>query len=121
MDFDDSTNTLSWADPGELPYGNTFNRFVLDDGGTRIDPAKFTPTPSLQHEILGQNFNEAIGLCHDDGAGRWYVADMGGTIWSFAEDGSDKSDVFHHENRSFTAITLVSHESIYASHVPWVA
>ncbi|KAF1929900.1 YWTD domain-containing protein, partial [Didymella exigua CBS 183.55] len=107
LEIDESTNTLYWTDRGELPYGNSFNRLVLNEAGTRASSDNFEPTVGLQHEVLVQNFNETIGLCHDKDAGRWYAADMGGTIWSFAENGSGKTIVFHDEHRSFTGITLV--------------
>ncbi|KAH8621484.1 3-hydroxybutyryl-CoA dehydrogenase [Alternaria alternata] len=108
LEIDEATNTLYWTDRGELPYGNTFNRMKLEESGTRIDSGGFVPTPGFQHEIIVQNFKEAIGLCHDKDNKRWYVADMGGTIWFFDEDGGDKVSVFSDESRSFTGIVLVS-------------
>lgn len=109
LEIEESTNTLYWTDRGEVPYGNSFNRMALDDTGTSPgSSSNFTPTVGLKHEVLVSNFNETIGLCHDKDAGRWYIADIGGTIWSFAEDGSGKSVVYSEEQRSFTGITLVS-------------
>ncbi|KAF2995065.1 hypothetical protein E8E13_002331 [Curvularia kusanoi] len=108
LEIDEAKNTLYWTDRGEVPYGNTFNRIKLEESGTRIDSGGSNPTPGFQHEIIVQNFHEAIGLCHDKDSKRWYVADMGGTIWSFDENGDDKTVVFHDESRSFTGIVLVS-------------
>lgn len=77
LGFSEATNTLYCTDRGELPYGNDLNRKDLDESGTRIDSTKFTSATELQHEVLVQNLNEAIGLCHDDDAGRWYVGKRG--------------------------------------------
>lgn len=106
--MNESTSMLHWTDHGEFPYGNLFDRVELDESGSGIDLNTFKPTPGMQHEVLVQNFNEAIGLCHDDETKRQYVADMGGTIWSFEEEGRDKGVFFRDGNRSFTGIALVS-------------
>lgn len=80
LHFNDSMNTLYWTDRGEVPYGNTFNRIVLDNTGTCSNLNKFTLTIGLNHEVLIEHFNEAIGLCFDTNSRTWYVADIEGTI-----------------------------------------
>ncbi|KAF5001119.1 hypothetical protein FGRMN_1230 [Fusarium graminum] len=108
LHIDHHTNTLYWTDRGELPYGNTFNRVQLDHSGTAL--AKKTPDAKtgLLHEILTQNLDEAIGLSHDEEARRWYISDMGGTIWSMDENGRDKKVVYQDKERAFTGIAFIA-------------
>ncbi|KAL5610600.1 hypothetical protein FOBRF1_006717 [Fusarium oxysporum] len=107
LEIDQESNTLYWTDRGELPYGNTFNRVQLDESGLRLKKEEADHRTGLKHEILVQNFDEAIGLAHDPEGGRWFVSDMGGTIWLFDSNGGNKSVVFQDKSRSFTGIALV--------------
>ncbi|KAH7476058.1 3-hydroxyacyl-CoA dehydrogenase [Fusarium oxysporum f. sp. albedinis] len=107
LEIDQESNILYWTDRGELPYGNTFNRVQLDESGLKLKKEEADSHTGLKHEILVQNFDEAIGLAHNPEDGRWFVSDMGGTIWSFDSDGGNKSVVFQDKHRSFTGIALV--------------
>ncbi|GJN66055.1 hypothetical protein PLICBS_000071 [Purpureocillium lilacinum] len=107
LDIDESTNTLYWTDRGELPYGNTFNRAQLDARGFALAREQADQTTGLKHEIVAQNLDEAIGLAFDEDDGRWYISDMGGTIWSFDRSGQDKKVVCRDKERAFTGIALV--------------
>ncbi|GJN66044.1 hypothetical protein PLICBS_000060 [Purpureocillium lilacinum] len=107
LDIDESTYTLYWTDRGELPYGNTFNRVQLDTSGFRLAKDEADHKTGLKHEIISQNLDEAIGLDFDEDDGRWFVADMGGTIWSFDRNGRDKTVVCRDKERAFTGIALV--------------
>lgn len=107
LEFDETSNILYWTDRGEVPYGNTFNRIRLDASGT--GPATVSPdaVTGLRHEILAQNFDETIGLALDKAEGRWYISDMGGTIWIFDIKSRTKSKLFEDKSRAFTGIVLV--------------
>ncbi|KAF5696858.1 3-hydroxybutyryl dehydrogenase [Fusarium globosum] len=107
LEIDQESNTLYWTDRGELPYGNTFNRVQLDESGLGLKKEAADDHTGLKHEIIVQNFDEAIGLARNPEDGRWFVSDMGGTIWSFDSDGGNKSVVFQDKRRSFTGIALV--------------
>ena len=107
LDIDEGENVLYWTDRGELPYGNTFNRVRLDTVGTQLAEERANPRTGLKHEILVQNLDEAIGLAFDPSGCRWFVSDMGGTIWSFDQAGGDRTVIFHDEERAFTGIALV--------------
>ncbi|KAG5758327.1 hypothetical protein H9Q72_013535 [Fusarium xylarioides] len=107
LEIDQEFNTLYWTDRGELPYGNTFNRVQLDESGLKLKKDAADDQTGLKHEIVVQNFDEAIGLAHNSEDGRWFVSDMGGTIWSFDSDGGNKSVVYQDKSRSFTDIAIV--------------
>ncbi|XP_044716173.1 3-hydroxyacyl-CoA dehydrogenase-like protein LAM1 [Hirsutella rhossiliensis] len=106
LDIDEKTNTLYWTDRGEIPYGNTFNRIQLDVSGTRPAAEHPDAKTGLRHEILVQNFDEAIGLARDADTGRWFVSDMGGTVWAFEADGKNKTRIYEDKDRAFTGIVL---------------
>jgi sugar lactone lactonase YvrE len=107
LDVDEKSNTLYWTDRGELPYGNTFNRLRLDGSGTRPAADGRDSVSGLRYEVMVQNFDEAIGLAFDPENSKWFVADMGGTIWSFDPDGGNKTKVYEDKERAFTGIALV--------------
>lgn len=106
LDIDETSNILYWTDRGGLPYGNTFNRLQLDASGTRPAEVLSASVPGLKHEILVQNFDEAIGLAYDAEDRRWFISDMGGTIWAFDQDGGNKTKVFEDKERAFTGIAI---------------
>lgn len=107
LDVDEGSNTLYWTDRGELPYGNTFNCVRLDSTGRRPAATTANMVTGLWHEILAQNFDEAIGLAFDSDIGRWYISDLGGTIWAFDVESRQKHKVFEDKDRAFTGIALV--------------
>lgn len=106
----EESNTLYWTDRGELPYGNTFNKLLLDNSGTRPAASHPDPVSGIQYEIIVQNFDEAIGLTFDLETGRWYVSDIGGTIWSFDVNGGRKTKVYEDKSCAFTGIVMATQE-----------
>ncbi|VUC27229.1 unnamed protein product [Clonostachys rosea] len=104
---DESNNILYWTDRGELPYGNTFNKIQLDATGLSLADEEANERTGLKHEIIVQNLNEAIGLAFDEEDKRWFVSDLGGTIWSFDQDGNDKTVFLQDEERAFTGIAFL--------------
>jgi len=74
---------------------NPSNQLVLDNTGVCASSGNLEPTLGLQHGVLLQIFNEPTWLCQNRDAGTWCAADTGGTVWSFAEDGSSKTIVLH--------------------------
>lgn len=98
LEYHEETATLYWTDRGELPYGNTLNR-------ARMNVAA---GDSVKHEIIAQNFDEAIGLKLDPATQSIFVSDIGGTVWRCNFDGSGKSVVFHDKSNAWTGMTLVA-------------
>jgi DNA-binding beta-propeller fold protein YncE len=80
LDIDPTTRTLYWTDRGDPPRGNTVNRAPLDSPpGERKAP-----------EIVFSSLMEAIGLALDLKAGRMFITDLAGTVYSANLDGSNK-------------------------------
>lgn len=102
LEYDDSSNMLYWTDRGEVPFGNSLNRAQLDTTGSAL-PVKTGIFP--KHEIIAQNFDEAIGLRLDKAKDTIYVADLGGTLWKI--HGGVKSKVFEDKTNAFTGFALV--------------
>lgn len=98
LEYYEETATLYWTDRGELPFGNTLNR-----ARTSVASGE-----SIKHEIIAQNFDEAIGLKLDPTTQSIFVSDMGGTVWRCNFDGSGKSVVFQDKSNAFTGMTLVA-------------
>lgn len=102
LEFDGNTNMLYWTDRGEVPFGNSLNRAELDASGHARPVASGL---FLKHEIIAQNFDEAIGLRLDSASGSIYVADLGGTLWKV--QGGFKSKVFEDKTNAFTGFVIV--------------
>jgi hypothetical protein len=84
---------LYWTDRGAPPMGNTLNRAFLG-AGTALE---------LSRQVLADQFDEAIGLTVDYQRQRIYVADLSGSVYSFAMDGSDRRHILTNAGR-FTGI-----------------
>jgi sugar lactone lactonase YvrE len=102
LEYDESANVLFWTGRGEIPFGNTLNKMQLDESG--IPSAKHHS--NVIHEIMAQNFDEAIGLKLDPTGKRIYVADVGGTVWMCNLDGSHRVKVYENKSCAFTCLTL---------------
>ncbi|OJD29360.1 3-hydroxyacyl-dehydrogenase [Diplodia corticola] len=96
---------LWWTDRGEVPFGNTLNRMALDGEGKPVGGDGKGVGGGRVHEVVAQNFDEAIGLERDARNGCWYVADLGGTVWRVREDGA-KEVVYQDKNCAFTGLAL---------------
>ncbi|KAG9640834.1 putative 3-hydroxyacyl-CoA dehydrogenase, partial [Aureobasidium melanogenum] len=102
LEFDGNTSMLYWTDRGEVPFGNTLNRAEIDaNGHARPMASGLFP----KHEIIAQNFDEAIGLRLDNASGIIYVSDLGGTLWKI--QGGVKSKVFEDKTNAFTGFVIV--------------
>lgn len=78
--------------PGEYPLGNTLNVMNLTDVQSKP-------------KILVRHLNEAIGLKIDSINQHVYLADLGGTIYRFNMDGSQKKILYHTDN-AYTGVGL---------------
>jgi hypothetical protein len=80
LDLDLANRMMYWTDRGDPPRGNTVNRAPMDAApGTRKQP-----------EIVFNHLLEGIGLSLDLKAGRMFLTDLGGSVYSANLDGSNK-------------------------------
>ncbi|KAF4544364.1 3-hydroxyacyl-dehydrogenase [Lasiodiplodia theobromae] len=94
--WDGERGELVWTDRGEVPFGNSLNRVVLDAQGEVVGKS---------WRVVAQNFDEAIGVERDERNECWYVADLGGTVWRVQEDGR-KEVVYQDKECAFTGLAL---------------
>ena len=84
LDLDLDNRVMYWTDRGDPPRGNTVNRAPMDAvPGTRKEP-----------EIVFNHLLEGIGLSLDLKAGRMFLTDLGGSVYSANLDGSNKKTLF---------------------------
>jgi len=84
LDLDLHNRVIYWTDRGDPPRGNTVNRAPMDaPPGTRKQP-----------EIVFNHLLEGIGLSLDLKAGRMFLTDLGGSVYSANLDGSNKKTLF---------------------------
>lgn len=84
LDLDLENRVMYWTDRGDPPRGNTVNRAPMDAApGTRKEP-----------EIVFNHLLEGIGLSLDLKAGRMFLTDLGGSVYSANLDGSNKKTLF---------------------------
>ncbi|KAK6218274.1 hypothetical protein LQW54_002801 [Pestalotiopsis sp. IQ-011] len=93
LEVDEEGGLLYWTDRGELPLGNSINRASLSDVGTG------------KYDILARNMHEAIGLTIDKKNRHIYATDLGGSVYRFNMDGSNKQKFYNGEG-AFTGIAL---------------
>jgi hypothetical protein len=103
LEVNEVSDSLLWTDRGELPFGNTLNKVQLDSQGNQINLG----TGLTKHNIISQNFDEAIGLKVDKDGQHIYVSDLGGTLWKCSLDGSKKEKLYEDKSCAFTGLTLV--------------
>ena len=84
LDLDLANRIMYWTDRGDPPRGNTVNRAPMD------------PTPGVKREpeIVFTHLMEGIGLALDLKAGRMFITDLGGSVYSANLDGSNKKALF---------------------------
>jgi hypothetical protein len=93
IEFDSPSKTLFWTDRGEYPFGNTLNKANVGfDGDKKL-------------VTLARHFHEAIGMKIDTINHHIYVTDLGGAVYRFNMDGSEKHRIIDTEN-CFTGITI---------------
>jgi DNA-binding beta-propeller fold protein YncE len=87
LDLDLANRIMYWTDRGDPPRGNTVNRAPMDP----------TPGVKTEPEIVFTHLLEGIGLALDLKAGRMFITDLGGTVYSANLDGSNKKTLFFAE------------------------
>lgn len=103
LEIDEAEKVLYWTDRGELPLGNTINRAKLDSLRAVKDKAT-TSLPGKDYEIVVRGLHEAIGLKLDTKNQHIYATDLGGSVYRFDKDGSNKKVVY--EGSAFTGIAI---------------
>ncbi|KAH8196971.1 hypothetical protein TruAng_008865 [Truncatella angustata] len=93
LEVDEQGGFLYWTDRGELPLGNSINRASLDSFGAG------------KYDILARNMHEAIGLTIDKKNRHIYATDLGGSVYRFNMDGTNKQKFYDGEG-AFTGIAL---------------
>ena len=109
LDFDTTSATpyLYWTDRGEIPFGNSLNRCALsllndENAVLPLGNRGYSPPP---WEILAQNLHEAVGLRVDLSGRRIFVTDLGGCVYCFDLDGSNKRKMYE-DRGCFLGIAL---------------
>ena len=85
LELDLKSRMLYWTDRGDPPRGNTVNRVPIDMG------MKKRQAP----EILLTHLQEGIGIALDLKGQRMFLTDLGGSVYSFKLNGSDKKTLLY--------------------------
>jgi hypothetical protein len=80
LELDLTNRFIYWTDRGDPPRGNTVSRASMD--------ADFTKRPTA--DILLTHLMEGIGIALDFKAGRMFITDLAGNIFTAKLDGSEK-------------------------------
>jgi 3-hydroxyacyl-CoA dehydrogenase len=94
LEFEEQSQTLYWTDRGEYPLGNTLNSAYLGKNGG-----------DKKVKTLARHFHEAIGLKIDAVNQHIYITDLGGTVYRFNMDGSDKKKIYETDS-AYSGIAL---------------
>jgi 3-hydroxyacyl-CoA dehydrogenase/DNA-binding beta-propeller fold protein YncE len=92
LEFEQDSQALYWTDRGEYPLGNTLNSAHVGGG-------------DLEVKTLARHFHEAIGLKIDEVNKHIYITDLGGTVYRFKMDGSEKKKIYKTDS-SYSGIAL---------------
>jgi hypothetical protein len=94
LEFEPESQALFWTDRGEYPLGNTLNKAHVGKqaGDMRV-------------VTLARHFHEAIGLKIDAVNHHIYITDLGGTVYRFNMDGSDKRKIYETDS-AYSGIAL---------------
>jgi DNA-binding beta-propeller fold protein YncE len=92
LEFEQDSQALYWTDRGEYPLGNTLNSAHVGGG-------------DLEVKTLARHFHEAIGLKIDEVNKHIYITDLGGTVYRFKMDGSEKKKIYETDS-SYSGIAL---------------
>ncbi|KAK5991879.1 3-hydroxyacyl-CoA dehydrogenase-like protein LAM1 [Cladobotryum mycophilum] len=104
LEFDETHKTLYWTDRGELPLGNSINRASLEDVKA-VTEADVKSLAGQDYELIARNLHEAIGIRLDLKNHHFYATDLGGAVYRFDLDGSNKKK-FYEDEGAFVGITL---------------
>jgi sugar lactone lactonase YvrE len=94
LEFEEQSQTLYWTDRGEYPLGNTLNSAYLGKNGG-----------DKKVKTLARHFHEAIGLKIDAVNQHIYITDLGGTVYRFNMDGSEKKKIYETDS-AYSGIAL---------------
>jgi 3-hydroxyacyl-CoA dehydrogenase len=103
LDVDEAGGFLYWTDRGELPLGNSINRAKLD-AVKPVSGSAATSLPGKDYELIARGLHEAIGIKLDPQNQHMYTTDLGGAVYRFAMDGSNKKTMY--EGGAFTGIAI---------------
>jgi hypothetical protein len=95
LEFEPESEQLFWTDRGEYPLGNTLNSAYVGPGQEE----------EMKVKTLARHFHEAIGLKIDSVNQHIYIADLGGTVYRFNVDGSDKKKIYETDS-AYSGIAL---------------
>jgi hypothetical protein len=94
LEFEEDSQTLYWTDRGEYPLGNTLNSAYVG-----------TENADKKVNTLARHFHEAIGLKIDAVNQHIYITDLGGTVYRFNMDGSEKKKIYETDG-AYSGIAL---------------
>ncbi|KAH3956548.1 hypothetical protein HBI56_237530 [Parastagonospora nodorum] len=92
LEYEQDSKTLYWTDRGEYPLGNTLNSAHVGGGDLKVN-------------LLARHFHEAIGLKIDEVNKHIYITDLGGTVYRFKMDGSEKKKIYETDG-AYSGIAL---------------
>lgn len=92
LELEQESKTLYWTDRGEYPLGNTLNSAHVGGGELKVN-------------LLARHFHEAIGLKIDEVNKHIYITDLGGTVYRFKMDGSEKKKIYETDG-AYSGIAL---------------
>lgn len=95
LELEPESQTLFWTDRGEYPLGNTLNSAYVG-----MDSAD-----EMKVKTLARHFHEAIGLKIDSVNQHIYITDLGGTVYRFNIDGSEKKKIYETDS-AYSGIAL---------------
>jgi 3-hydroxyacyl-CoA dehydrogenase len=95
LEFEAESETLYWTDRGEYPLGNTLNSAHVGQKSAG----------DVQVNTLARHFHEAIGLNIDSVNQHIYVTDLGGAVYRFNMDGSEKKKIYETDS-AYSGIAL---------------
>jgi 3-hydroxyacyl-CoA dehydrogenase len=103
LEIDDEEQVLYWSDRGDPPIGNSLNRAAFSS--LKAQSGDSHSLPGRDYELLARNLHEAIGLALDTKNKHIYTTDLGGTVYRFDHDGSNKKKFYDGEG-AFAGIAL---------------
>lgn len=103
LEIDETENRLWWTDRGEIPIGNSINCSKLD--GIKPIQGPGQSLPRKDYTIIAGNLHEAIGIKLDLENRHVYATDLGGAVYRFDMDGTNKKK-FYEEEGVYAGITL---------------
>lgn len=98
LEIDEDGKHLYWTDRGDVPFGNTLNRWSIQ--------AQATTTALAGQAIIATKLHEGIGLALDQKSKHVYVSDLLGGLYRYDWDGGNKKVIFQ-DAGNLTGIAFV--------------